>query len=476
MAAAVHGGRASRRSRSGATVRRGAASGACAISPTGRSNVVFTVDLFNEGVDVPTSTRCCCCARPRARRSSCSSSAEGCARRTGRRLHGARLRRQSSQGVPLRPALPGAARRVARRRRAPGRARLPVPAGRLPHGARPGRAGDRPRSIRDAIPSDWRESPRRARRSLGDVDARRRTSTRPGLELEDIYASEPQLVGAAPSRGACNRSRQARRGRAAAGGRPAAARRRPRADRRLPSALQRPTSPPRLRRRMTERERRLAPDARRVAHDPVSARQASTTRSRELVGAPAGARASCCELLDLLAATASTTSHAAARLADVPLRLHARYTRTEILAAFGIGDGAKPPDLADGRVRGTEARRPTSSPSRSTRRAASFSPTTRYRDYAISPELIHWESQSATSRRQRDGPAVHQPRRATARTSCSSPGSTRTTAPSGASGRPRTSATRATSDRVPGGCIIGCPPTSTRRSPRSQPNSSLATR
>jgi hypothetical protein len=29
--------------------------------------------------------------------------------------------------------------------------------------------------------------------------------------------------------------------------------------------------------------------------------------------------------------------------------------------------------------------------------AGSFSPTTRYRDYAISPELIHWESQSATS-------------------------------------------------------------------------------
>jgi hypothetical protein len=27
----------------------------------------------------------------------------------------------------------------------------------------------------------------------------------------------------------------------------------------------------------------------------------------------------------------------------------------------------------------------------------SFSPTTRYRDYAISPTLIHWESQSTTS-------------------------------------------------------------------------------
>ena len=41
-----------------------------------------------------------------------------------------------------------------------------------------------------------------------------------------------------------------------------------------------------------------------------------------------------------------------------------------------------------------------------------FSPTTRYRDYAISRELMHWESQSVTTRRQRDGaalPATTQP-------------------------------------------------------------------
>ena len=36
-------------------------------------------------------------------------------------------------------------------------------------------------------------------------------------------------------------------------------------------------------------------------------------------------------------------------------------------------------------------------PSRWTRAAGGFSPTTRYRDYAISRELIHWESQSTTS-------------------------------------------------------------------------------
>ncbi len=48
-----------------------------------RVNVLFTVDLFNEGVDLPASTRCCSFDRPRARRSSSSSSAGACvARRT----------------------------------------------------------------------------------------------------------------------------------------------------------------------------------------------------------------------------------------------------------------------------------------------------------------------------------------------------------------------------------------------------------
>jgi hypothetical protein len=35
--------------------------------------------------------------------------------------------------------------------------------------------------------------------------------------------------------------------------------------------------------------------------------------------------------------------------------------------------------------------------------AGSFSPTTRYRDYALSPDLIHWESQSNTSLRSGTG-------------------------------------------------------------------------
>ena len=78
---------------------------------------------------------------------------------------------------------------------------------------------------------------------------------------------------------------------------------------------------------------------------------------------------------------------------EVPLQVHARYTRIEILAAFDVGDGAKVaawqtgvrylPDVPTDLLAFTLDKT-----------SGSFSPTTRYRDYAISPELIHWESQS----------------------------------------------------------------------------------
>lgn len=82
-------------------------------------------------------------------------------------------------------------------------------------------------------------------------------------------------------------------------------------------------------------------------------------------------------------------------LPDVPLHVHARYTRIEILAACGKGEGAKvmswqtgvmyldemPADLLAFTLDKT---------------SGAFSPTTRYRDFAISRDLIHWESQSVT--------------------------------------------------------------------------------
>lgn len=82
-------------------------------------------------------------------------------------------------------------------------------------------------------------------------------------------------------------------------------------------------------------------------------------------------------------------------LSDVPLQVHARYTRIEILAAFGIGAGAKVPPWQTGVYWAPDARADLLAFTLD-KSTGHFSPTTRYRDYAVSRELIHWESQSAT--------------------------------------------------------------------------------
>jgi superfamily II DNA or RNA helicase/HKD family nuclease len=80
---------------------------------------------------------------------------------------------------------------------------------------------------------------------------------------------------------------------------------------------------------------------------------------------------------------------------DSPLRVHARYTRLEILAAFGHGTGATVTAWQSGVFWLPEERADLFAFTLD-KSSGSFSPTTRYRDYAISRELIHWESQSAT--------------------------------------------------------------------------------
>ncbi len=83
-------------------------------------------------------------------------------------------------------------------------------------------------------------------------------------------------------------------------------------------------------------------------------------------------------------------------LEDVPLRLHASYARDELLAAFGYVTPSWRPNLQTGRwfdeatatevlfvtLRKTEGR---------------YSPTTMYRDYAVSREVFHWESPNTTT-------------------------------------------------------------------------------
>ena len=87
--------------------------------------------------------------------------------------------------------------------------------------------------------------------------------------------------------------------------------------------------------------------------------------------------------------------HAPVDLPGVPLQVHARYTRQEILAAVGEGDGALTPPWREG-VRDAKHAGADLLVFTLDKTSGQFSPTTRYRDYAISRELIHWESQSNT--------------------------------------------------------------------------------
>jgi hypothetical protein len=80
---------------------------------------------------------------------------------------------------------------------------------------------------------------------------------------------------------------------------------------------------------------------------------------------------------------------------EVPLAIGATYTRDEILAAFGrLEPGVRYSHQAGPwfhEPAGTEVLFITL---RKTER--DYSPTTMYRDYAISPELFHWESPHTT--------------------------------------------------------------------------------
>ncbi len=101
------------------------------------------------------------------------------------------------------------------------------------------------------------------------------------------------------------------------------------------------------------------------------------------------------QLLDVLADRIEHVHKPLSTHPDVPLNVHARYTRRETLAAFANGNRLKLPEWREG-VRWLPEAEVDLLAFTLDKTSDRFSPTTRYRDYAISQTLLHWESQSAT--------------------------------------------------------------------------------
>lgn len=146
---------------------------------------------------------------------------------------------------------------------------------------------------------------------------------------------------------------------------------------------------------MSERERRLVRMLVASIGDQVLTKHQSLRDGVDLLWAHPQVRV---ELTQLLVELDERIDHLHGPLPmnpNVPLQVHARYSRLEIMAAFGVGAQAKTPDWREG-VREVKDERADLLAFTLDKSSGSFSPTTRYRDYAISPKLIHWESQSTT--------------------------------------------------------------------------------
>ncbi len=146
---------------------------------------------------------------------------------------------------------------------------------------------------------------------------------------------------------------------------------------------------------LPERDRRLLRMLVASLVDKAVSGAASLEDGRQLLWSHPQVRLELLALLDTLAEQVEHVTTPLDPQGDVPLAVHARYTRIEILAAFGIGEGAKVMPWQTGVLWAKEARADLLAFTLD-KTSGHFSPTTRYRDYAISRDLIHWESQSVT--------------------------------------------------------------------------------
>ena len=251
------------------------------------------------------------------------------------------------------------------------------------------------RSLREAIPSRWPakvEELRSLRRDRGDLGLGAFLEES-GLDLEDVYDgnhswSDLRAAAGAPCLPEGPNEKTLRR---------AVGRLLHVDDRTRTEAYKRFASfsePPSVS-SLPERDRRLLHMLISGLADQATSKGANLQQAVDLVWAHPQALA---EIAELSAVLDSRIDHVHVPLSthpQSPLQVHARYSRIEILTALGLVDGAKAfawqSGVLDAKAANADLLAFTLDKS-----SGGFSPTTRYRDYAISPSLIHWESQSST--------------------------------------------------------------------------------
>jgi superfamily II DNA or RNA helicase/HKD family nuclease len=102
------------------------------------------------------------------------------------------------------------------------------------------------------------------------------------------------------------------------------------------------------------------------------------------------------ELFDALDDRSNTLPRSDWLSPETPLRAHVSYSRDEILGAYAVGSPDRPPQVREGIKYVADAASDLFfiTLKKSDRE---YSPTTMYRDYAISRDLFHWESQATQS-------------------------------------------------------------------------------
>ncbi len=254
------------------------------------------------------------------------------------------------------------------------------------------------RSIRNSVPSNWRDKANELRDMTqgGKQVGLGEFLYESGLELEDVYAGNKSWSDLCESAGLAvagegPKEKILRR----AVGRLLHVDDKTRLDSYL--GLIRPELPPSVG-QMNRREKRVARMLVSQLLDQAVDKATGLQAGLDLLWKHPKVLAELCQLLKVLGDVDGRVTHLHEPLSKrpaVPLQVHAKYTRLEILAAFGVGSGAKVGAWQTG-VRWVEEAEADLFAFTLDKTEGHFSPTTRYRDYAISRDLIHWESQSTT--------------------------------------------------------------------------------